>query len=157
MAYMKVELPFGRTLHITVCEICGSINDQRCLKISVLETPKVKELDIVTTYRTPYNNKGEALMAERNTIKRIFYSVPGEFLGYDWTLRGRRDLPLHTLCVELAQSLSFDGEEHQYRPWKPGDSSLVSIRVTYADFLLLREGNREKLKEAGIIRPAKKP
>ncbi len=160
MAHMKVELPFGRTIEIDVCEICGSIDDAQCIKTPVLENPDRKLLDVVMIFRPPSANaKDQSLIMEWHTVSRLFYSEPGQSLldcyiwVLRWALREHRALPLHTLCIELARGFDSLGN---YHPWHPDSSTRSSFVITYTEFLLLQEGDRKKMEAAGLIKPAKK-
>jgi hypothetical protein len=154
----ELYLPFGK---LFVCDICGATATEKsylnkCSNTPMKEDPDVKLLDEVKIYRTPYNNSGEKKLIERNglilesnTVYRLWYSRPGERIGYGWAKRPdlNEQPDLHTLCIQLATS--FDGLE--LRAWKNGDSAMGLETMRYSDFILWRNGDVVALKKLGLI------
>lgn len=151
MPVTRIYLPYASTpLHF--CLICGYSNQilhKACSESSefTLEKPGFKLLDEVEYFKPSHDYDSRSdLIKKVATINRLWYSQPGEVLRCFYRSREIRLKP-HTLCVKLATSLENINE----RPWKPGDSSMGWVSMTYSDFLLWKEGGIQKLQEAGLL------
>ncbi len=156
---IEIKLPFGETLF--VCEVCGHSRgweESSCNGAKQLQIPDVFVGKAVIVARAPRTHIGEdpdpkEFVREPYGIRRIFYSHPGELVGYfRGFYREEKILETHTLCVEIAQSRDEFGE----RAWRLGDTSMSFATLAYADLLLWQEGDKAKLEAAGLFAPPKK-
>lgn len=123
---------------VYVCDICGHAGAMplpMCGVTPPLQTIHLKVGDRVAMWW----HWGRYIRHQLWTVTKIRYAGP----WYDGWVHGRQ-LPLHTLIVEVAQN--GDGT-----PWTEGSTSMCSTEVSYPDFLLWQEGNEEKLRAAGLL------
>lgn len=152
--FTRIGLPHGRNLW--VCVICGqTAEDLQQLddcgetpQLPFLERPAVQLLQEVEVFVPQHNG---SLIKEPYTVSEIYYSEPGESIGFGWAVK--RNLHTHTLCLRLRQSWD---KNMKLRAWKPTDNAYSAAEMTHEDFLLYQEGDRAKMETAGLVKPLPK-
>lgn len=128
------------------CKRCGYSSTidrdsvKKCDQTPLGEFPGVRRGEKVTIYEYGWQNGTGAnsggLMLVCWTVSQVYPSHFGHRLRSE-----DKPLPPHTWCVWLVRQVNLPS----------GKTTTIEKRMTYADFCLWREGNREKLEMAGFI------
>lgn len=147
----KIELPFS---DLFICEICGKNSDSaeviaKCEAKAVWETPDVKIGDTVKIYRNKWQNKRYVGLSEKPaiwTVDNLFYAKHPSLMN-----SFRIESEHHQLCIRLRARIDpRTGEQYSYNP-KDGGNITIWKTISYLEFILWREGDREKLEKAGLV------
>lgn len=142
----KIELPFS---DLFICEICGNSGSAeaitKCEAKAVWEMPDVKIGDTVKIYKNKWENKRYIGLSEKPeiwTVSNLFYAEP----------RRHTESEHHQLCIRLEAQI--DLLTHEHRPYDSKDKGVIATwkTMSYLEFILWREGDREKLEKAGLVK-----
>lgn len=149
----KIELPFS---DLFICEICGNSGSAeaiaKCEAKTVWETPDVKIGDTVKIYRNKWQNKRYVGLSEKPemwTVDNLFYAKHPSLMDSFRIESGR-----HQLCIRLRAQIDSQTKEQRPYTHNPKDRGVITIwkTMTYLEFILWREGDREKLEKAGLVK-----
>ena len=149
----EFQLPFGLYFG---CSICGLISKSKkeveeCEVIGIAEKPDVKLGDVVLLYQNAWvGNRfiGMTDKPEPHTVTSLYYAAPGTCLSPP---RKFQRPNIHQLCIHLSQFAP--GGNEPVRELRAGDKygGFSRIDMTYAEFILWREGDKKKLGSAGLV------